>query len=151
MYIAKIYKKGDKNMSKLVNKNAGIFKTKVNVSEFFNDPEDPNPQDFWILFRENNQEESMEMAAIASRSGFSTESVDASSKDFTPEKAAAIAELNVFVKKCIIDHNFETENDTKMKTDDLWDLVMQRPECINKINDQRNKESGPLQKKSATK
>ena len=60
----KYIKKGDKNMSKLINKNAGIYKTKVDVSPFFNDPEGEQ-QEFWILFRENNQEEAMSMAAIA--------------------------------------------------------------------------------------
>lgn len=152
----KYIKKGDKNMSKLINKNAGIYKTKVDVSQFFNDPEGEQ-QEFWILFRENNQEEAMSMAAIAAEAGFSSkedaEKTDEDKKQdtaFTPQKAKAIKELNSFLKNMIIDHNFENEDGSKMKTEELWNLINERPDCLTLINEERNKK-GPLVKKSTKK
>jgi len=96
-------------MPVLKDKQAGIFKIKVNVGEFFGMEDD----ELYIELREPTTDETISL-----------------SDNSNPENPS-INQGKVFdiIPNCIIDHNFLNADESKMSKKEVWDLIKQRSGC----------------------
>lgn len=93
-------------MPVITDKNAGIFKIKINIGEYFGFEHDE-------LFIELKEPETPDVMAISSENGATIDQ----------EK------LIKLIPKCIIDHNFLEAEDKPMAVKDFWPLIQQRSGC----------------------
>ena len=97
----------------LKDKNAGIFKVKIEVGEYF----DMNKADLFVTLREPTAEEALSFKEIANKEN---NNVD--------EK-----KMFAMMPSMIVEHNFEEEANKKISTDEVWNLIMQRAACATDV------------------
>jgi len=95
----------------LKNVNAGIFKLKINVGEFF----DEKSEDLYIELREPTTEEALSLSAT----------------DDSGEQDKAV--IFKMMPSLITDHNFENEKNERFSSDDVWSFIMNRSNCATGI------------------
>lgn len=100
-------------MPQLKDKNAGIFKIKINVGAHF----DEEPETFFVELREPTTEETF------------TFMPDGNEDRMDQKKIFEV------IPKCIIDHNFyhDEEEKKKMSTKEVWEECYRRMPCAVEI------------------
>ena len=92
----------------LKNKNAGIFKMRINIGKYFSEEgAEIKDDDFYVVLREPTSEEALTMKTLSEN------------------------EKEMFDKmpSYIVEHNFETEDGKPMTVKDVWAEIMRRSAC----------------------
>lgn len=112
----------------LKNKNAGIFKVKVEVGDYFYENDSVSGDqlekeklehvgDYYVVLREPTAEEALSFKEISNK------------KDETVDEKKMFA----MIPGMIVEHNFESEAGKKMSTDEVWKYIMQRSSCATEV------------------